>query len=391
MGLKKLVMLADLSSANPELLSAALNQVETVELEFTHLNSTQITAICTGMTEHSFLKSLRLGVTSGLSDVHSCILAEAITHLVDLNLESATTIKTLRDPPIYDESDIVKEDLTPQQIEAMFTALDTTNQLKRLHIGKKNLTSLNPHLMARVVNKLQEVDLSRAHITSQQFIAICTKMIDDSNESNLKILNLHQIKGLLWFSMPDPGLLGQAIAQLEKVILPCSLSPELLLAIFTYLDMPTSNLKILNMSGNSLSSLDSHVMANVISKLEVVNLDSCHVPSVVGASAIFAALDMPTSKLRSLSMRGNNLADVDARLLANAVNKLETVDILDTNLTSHQITHILGQSLVDTTSLRELRIQGDESRKERRKRKKLLARARRVIPVLEFSYGRSSY
>ena len=323
-GIKELVISVDLSAVDPELLAWTVIQLEEVKLFFTHLSFMHIFTICATITEHSSLKSLYLGkgATYVLSEVDANVLAQAITHLVGVRIGNAQLI--------------------PEQLEAIFVALDSSSQLKRLNFCCNNLASLDAHLMARVLNKIEEVELYGAYITCEQITAICTLMMENSK---LKVLDLKCIK--TWtmqkghdIAMVDPVLLAHAITQLEEVKLPIRLSPEKL-------------------------------------------------------KAIFAALNMPSSRVKRLNMSGINLSSVDANVMANVVNKLEIVDIRITHLTSLQITEILTQSLV-TTSLKELYMPGEPCLGEsnlplgelvlpgNKQRRKLLERVRRIIPTTVF-------
>ena len=73
--------------------------------------------------------------------------------------------------------------------------------------------------------------------------------------------------------------------------------------------------------------------------------------------AIFAALHT-SSQLKILDIGYNNLSSVDPDVLARGVNKLETVHIDSTKLTEEQKTRILTQSLL-TTNLKELYMWGN--------------------------------
>ena len=275
-----------------------------------------------GLLESLDLSRPRDGHTINLNEVDAKLLAQAVTHLVEINFSNLSC-------------------LTAQQMNAIFAALlDDSSLLKRLTMYYVDLFIVDYQIMARVINKLEEVDLTGAAVTSKQAIAVFTLMIKNSN---LKKLNLditkvadrfiskkwrHQINGV------NPELLAEALTHLEEVKLP------------TCLDLEQKN-------------------------------------------AIFATLDASQGQLKRLDISGNDLSDVDAVLVANVVNKMEFVDIQNTDLTVSQITAILKQS-VAATSLKELLIMGWDKRKFRRQTKrieKLLARALQVIPTTDLWPG----
>ena len=327
--LREVVICADLSSVDPELLAWAVIQLERVEMLFTRLGFVQILTLLTAITtEDTHLKSLFLGKgsTHVLAEMDSGVLAAAIANLVEVR--------------------IANSQLIPEQVEAIFAALEKPgSRLRKLRFGCNDLASVDPRLLASVVNKMEEVELEGAHVTSQQITAICTQM---TQGTSLRALSLKRIKtwtaqrGHHDIALVDPSLLARAVAQLEEVKLPVRLGPDKL-------------------------------------------------------RAIFAALNAPTCRLRRLNMSGVNLSSVDAGVMADAVNMLETADIRITHLTSRQITEILTRSLAGT-SLKELYMPGEPRywsevdvplRRELvvpddKRRRELLGRVRRVIPRTEF-------
>ena len=316
--LKEVVLRTDLSSVDPELLAWAVIQLEQVKLFFTHLSFVQILTLFTAITADTSLKSLYLGKGSTyvMAEMDAGVIGKAIANLVEVR--------------------IAHSQLIPEQVGAIFAALNKPSSLRRLKFGCNNLASVDPHIMASVVNRMEEVELDGAHMTSGQITAICTLMAEGTN---LRALNLKRIK--TWtvhrghdIALVDPSLLARAVAQLEEVKLPVRLGPDKL-------------------------------------------------------KAIFAALSAPTCRLKRLNMSGVNLSSVDAGVMADAVNMLETADIRITHLTSRQITEILTRSLAGT-SLKELYMPGEPLRElvvpDDKWRRELLGRVRRVIPRTEFHH-----
>ena len=256
-----------------------------------------------GLLESLDLSRPRDGHTINLNEVDAKLLAQAVTHLIEINFSNLSC-------------------LTAQQMNAIFAALlDDSSLLKRLKMYYVDLFIVDDQIMARVINKLEEVDLTGAAVSSKQAIAVFTLMIKNSN---LKKLNLditkvadrfiskkwrHQINGV------NPELLAEALTHLEEVKLP------------TCLDLEQKN-------------------------------------------AIFATLDASLGRLKRLDISGNDLSDLDAVLIANVVNKMEFVDIRECDLTVSQITAILKQSIA-ATSLKKLLIIGYDRRKFRRQFRQL--------------------
>jgi len=169
-GLKEMWVLqqTNLSSVDPELLAQAVTQLEEVklscprltpqlrELRRTRLTPQQVTAICTAMTGNSQLKKLELP-GNNLSSVDADLLAQAVTQLEEVGL--------------------ARTRLTPQQVEAIFAALDTSSQLKRVRIDGNDLSSVDPEVLGRVVNKLDTATMGRTQLTEQQKTRILTQSL----------------------------------------------------------------------------------------------------------------------------------------------------------------------------------------------------------------------
>merc|ERR1719319_738619 len=184
-GLKEMrVQSTDLSAVDPELLAQAVTQLE--EVVHTRLTPQQVTAICTAMTGNSPLKALGL-TDNNLSSVDANILAQAVTQL--------------------EEVDLVNTDLTPQQVEAIFAALDTSCKMKILKIQNNNLSSVDPDVLARGVNKLKEVDLVDTDLTPQQVEAIFAALDTSCKMKILKIQNNN-------LSSVDPDVLARVTNKL---------------------------------------------------------------------------------------------------------------------------------------------------------------------------------
>jgi len=143
-GLKEMEVWADLSSVDPELLAQAVTQLEEVWLQRTSLTPQQVTAICTAMTGNSQLKTLDLS-GNNLSSVDADILAQAVAQLEEVGLDYTR--------------------LCQQKMEAIFAALDTPSKMKVLRIGNNNLFDMDPEILARVVNKLETVDVWFTQLT----------------------------------------------------------------------------------------------------------------------------------------------------------------------------------------------------------------------------------
>ena len=236
--------------------------------------------------------------------------------------------------------------LSKQQTTAIFAALlESSSVLKRLNMYRVDLSFVDEPIITYVINNLQEVDLTGAKMTCLQVTALLTLMIECSNLKKFNLdIDTHR-SNRHWYSKTDgrppingvdPILLAEALTHLEEVKLPAGLNRKQVITIFAFLDTFHGRLKRLDISGGDIFDQ-------------------------------------------------NDLAPVDAVLIANVVNKFEAVDITYTNLTvSH--TYAILKQISTATSLKKFFIVGNERRKFRRQTKrmeKLYDRARQVIPITD--------
>jgi len=163
-GLKVMGIRAIHSSVDPELLAQAVTQLEGVDVVGTTLTPQQVTAICTAMTGNSQLKTLDLS-GNNLSSVDADILAQAVAQLEEVGLRNTY--------------------LSLQKLETIFAAIDTSSQIKVLRIGVNNLFDMDPEMLARVLNKLETVDVWLTQLTEQQMTRILTRSLHSTNLKRL--------------------------------------------------------------------------------------------------------------------------------------------------------------------------------------------------------------
>ena len=138
-------------------------------------------------------------------------------------------------------------------------------------------------------------------------------------------------------------------------------------------------LRLVEMCGANLSSVDAGLLVRVVDKLEEVSfLDTELTGKQV--EAVMAAIRAEGCLVKKLNISFNNLSTVEPRLLASLVNRLEEVRMYRTQLTVKQVEAVLTQSLVKT-SLRKLVMEGNEENSELDE--DLVARARLAIGELE--------
>jgi len=190
--------------------------------------------------------------------------------------------------------------------------------LKEIQIGWiPTFSSVNPHLFGQALAQLEEVQLFGANVSVQQVAAICTAM---SGNSNLKKLNLSN-NLLNWdqSEMPivDANILAQAVSKLEEVGLQyTTMNLQQVEAIFAALNT-SSHLKVLDITGNDLSSVDPDVLARVVSKLETADISNTFLTEQQ-MDRILTKSILHTN-LKELDMRHNGIVDLELRSQAEQV------------------------------------------------------------------------
>ena len=145
--------------------------------------------------KHPGLSKLSLGQTN-LTSLEPGLLARAVARLQELQL-SYTCI-------------------TSQQAEDVFTTLSESSPLSRLHIVATGLTTVSPRLLATALARIKDVRLWHTNLSRQQATAIFSAV---SVDARLKTLSLGYNSAL---ASVEPGLLARKVNMLEEV----ELEPE---------------------------------------------------------------------------------------------------------------------------------------------------------------------
>ena len=146
----------------------------------------------------------------------------------------------------------------------------------------------------------------------------------------------------------EPGLLTTTVTKMEIVaIRNTSLTSQLWEALLTGICGDT-NISSLDISYNTLSSIGPTLLVTAVNKLKTVNMRGTDLTSQQ-LEALFTAISRDTN-INSLDISGNILSSIVPTLLVTAVNKLKTVTMYDTDLTREQVTRI--RTLQNTTHIK---------------------------------------
>ena len=196
-GLRVVVMSGvDLSLMDPGLLASLVTRLEEVEIDRTELTRHQVEAIITAiLAEGCLVKKLDISCNN-LSVVGPSLLASAVNSIKEVNISNT--------------------ELTAQQMEAIMTILDSGGcPTKKLDISWNNLSTVDPNLLARVVTGLEEMKWvevrGEVELTVIQVEAILTAIC--AEDCLVKKLDISYTN----LSSVDPGLLARAVNRLEEV------------------------------------------------------------------------------------------------------------------------------------------------------------------------------
>ena len=240
-------------------------------------------------------------------------------------------------------------ELTLQQAAAIFTAVSEESTMIELDISDNDLSGVDPELLAKAVNNLTTLYIENTNLTLQQTEAILTAVSEGSKMIKLNIVE-NNMSGV------DPGLLAKAVANLETLdIGSTELTQQQATAILSGVSKGTKLTK-LNISLNNLSGVDSELLAKAVANLETLDIGSTELTECK-ATTILSGVSKG-SEVTKLNMSWNNLSGVDRGLLAKAVTNLESLDVIVTELITQQAAAIL-YSVSDGSKLTKLNITGN--------------------------------
>ena len=212
------------------------------------------------------------------------------------------------------------------------------------------LSEVEPELLARAVAGLEEVDMWSNRLTKQQAEAILRDVC--TGGSQLKILKIRCNS----LSSMDSTMLARAVNNLVEVnFCNTKITHQQTKEIFTAICAGGSRLKTLAIEGTSLAQLDSGLLATAVNNLEQVDISNTELTNQQ-TKEILTVVCGGGSRLKTLIIAWTDLSSVEEGLLARAVTSLEEVNLGHTNLTKQQLEAILKAISKDHSQLKSLDI-----------------------------------
>ena len=237
-------------------------------------------------------------------------------------------------------------ELTLQQAAAIFTAVSEESTMIELDISDNDLSGVDPELLAKAVNNLTTLYIENTNLTLQQTEAILTAVSEGSKMIKLNIVE-NNMSGV------DPGLLAKAVNKLETLDIELTqLTHQQAAAILSAVSEGSKLTKLI-ISSNNLSGVDPGLLAKAVTNLETLNIANTELTQQQ-AAAILSNVSEAT-KLNELNIRWNDLSRVDPGLLAKVVTNLETLYIGNTKLIQEQAVAILS-GVINGSKMTELDI-----------------------------------
>lgn len=149
----------------------------------------------------------------------------------------------------------------------IFIAIKKGTKLKRLDIANNELNSIPPSLIMSATANLEDLNLCQTSLNQQQAEAIFTKI--SSGESQLRKLNVgrNQLSGV------SAATLAKAVGRLEELVISfTSLTRQQVEAIMSTIAADDSRLRRLTIQANFLTSVPPALLARAANRLEAAQM-----------------------------------------------------------------------------------------------------------------------
>ena len=335
-GLKRLVIQeSDVRNVEPQLLASFLTRMEELDLSNIKMSTEQSRVFLSALKESNKIKRLSW-LDNNWSQKHGL----GVYAYVRLPNALKKVEKLTLDFPRW--SDTVLQYSTVQMIFEAWKEEDAS-------VKSISLLNDDERQIRRGLSSEPDPDFGGWKLTLKQWTAICDAIKAGSalKKRAIPSNNLGEVECSV-FSGEEYGV--------ELNVGNYSLKPVEAEMIMLYVATSPGRLKKLILQGNDLEHVDATAIATVATKVESLNIAKTEI-SRKQAKEIFKAIARSPGALKNLNMDSNDLREVDPKVMADAVNKLEKVCFSDMPLlTQRQMRVILTQALEKGTTLKELSI-----------------------------------
>jgi len=222
--------------------------------------------------------------------------------------------------------------LTTEQCVALLKAILSSDTLTILSLNVY-LSKVPPELLANSISRLQDVNLRFTALTTDQLVALLKASLSSTTLTNVSL------EGAKLSEVPAE-LLANSISRLQVVNLSCTkLTTEQCVALLKA-SISSTSLTNVNLYGANLSKVPAELLANSISRLQDVNLHLTYLTTEQCIALLKASLSSTT--LTNVDLGFVDLSEVPAELLANSISRLQEVYLCATNPTTEQCAALLN-------------------------------------------------
>ena len=291
--------------------------------------------------------------TRNMSVMSEMLSSRRMKQLKKLTIESTLSEEvshTIMNHPVLREFKLSEEE-EPQTIISVLNVICSRGYKGTvLDMSENDMFDIDPELLAKVVTKLQKLEINCTELTLQQAAAIFTAVSEESTMIELDISD-NDLSGV------DPELLAKAVNNLTTLYIEnTNLTLQQTEAILTAVSEGSKMIK-LNIVENNMSGVDPGLLAKAVANLETLDIGSTELTEPIISTTILSGVSKG-SEVTQLNMSWNNLYEGDRGLLVKALNNLESLDVIVTELITQQAAAIL-YSVSDGSKLTKLNITGN--------------------------------
>jgi len=333
-------LIADLSHISPDVFARAIGNLVTVQVADACLTTDQISALVKSINNGSKVKNLSLA-NNDISEVDSEELARAMNKLEMLDL-SGTNFGDLEDPNIF------------------FRQMTKSTNLKLLDIGfntlrKNNNRILNPKVMARALNKIEDLRMVGVDISAVQAHDLFKRMCVQTSIKTLQFEDCNIID----LSLVNPNFMASGLNKLSKLKMAnSSMNGSQCLEFFTRA-ANFSRLQHLDFSFLDLCLVPGILFSDALNKVREVIISDCCVTEEQ-TTLLFEMMSISTN-IQMLDISLVSLEHIPAKIFVGAARRLLTLKAVDSDLQKEQLELVLLQITIDD-KLKVLEISRDEAK-----------------------------
>ena len=217
---------------------------------------------------------------------------------------------------------------TQEQLAAVFFSITSNCKLSTLIVEEVDLSRLAQGLLASAA-KLVELNLSNTLLTSEQTRMLWSAIEKEGNFSSLQL-------GAVNLATVDPEALGSVARRVSKVgLCNASLTVDQVNALAIALG-ENAQIQEVNLSDNSLTDVEAELLVRALAKTRKLNLANTSL-TMEHVKQLLKSLLSDDCAMENIDLSVNALSMIEPNLMANSLNKLKVVTLLDSDISVNQV------------------------------------------------------